>query len=187
MNYLAHAYLSGDDDELLIGNFIADHLRGNDFSKYPQGVINGIRLHRKIDAYTDTHPLFKASKRVFYEEFDKYSGILVDIYFDHLLARQFDLFHPQSLDSFSENVYQVYRKNEHLMPEFSSRFLSYVLKNKVYQNYSSLEGIETVLKHLSQRIGHSVNLNESIPQFKRSEEFLQKNFTEFIVDLKSAL
>jgi len=185
VNYLAHAYLSGNNKELLVGNFIADHLRGNDFKNYTEGIINGIRLHRKIDSFTDAHPLFKTSKRVFYKGFEKYSGILVDIFFDHFLARQFSNFHHQSLDDFSNNVYRVYLENIKLMPESSTRFLNYVLRNNIYQNYASLKGIETVLTHLSHRIGHQVALNESLELFLDSEELLEYNFFEFIIDLKS--
>ncbi len=187
MNYLAHAYLSGNNEELLIGNFIADHLRGNDFSRYSEGVIKGIQLHRRIDTFTDAHPLFKASKRVFYNGFEKYSGILVDIYFDYFLAKQFADYHHQSLSEFCSEVYTVYSRNEHLMPESSTRFLNYVLKNNIYQNYSSLEGIETVLTHLSHRIGHKVALNKSLGHFKASEPLLENHFSNFIIDLKSSL
>ncbi len=184
MNYLAHAYLSQGNEDLLIGNFIADHLRGNDFSTYPEGVVNGILLHRKIDSYTDAHPLFKDSKRVFYKGFEKYSGILVDMYFDHLLAKFFKKYHEAPLEVFSANVYAVYQNNTHLMPESSTRFLNYVITNGVYQNYSDLKGIETVLTHLSHRIGHQVALNDSIPLFLEAEPKLEQNFIHFMEDIQ---
>ena len=90
MNYLAHALFSNNEPNLLIGNFIADHLRGNDFTNYPTEIINGIYLHRKIDTFTDNHESFKASKRVFYDGYARYSGILIDIYSDHFLAKNFE-------------------------------------------------------------------------------------------------
>jgi acyl carrier protein phosphodiesterase len=185
MNYLAHAYLSGEDEDLLIGNFIADHIRGNNFSAYSEGIIKGIQMHRKIDTFTDAHPLFKASKRLFYDGFEKYSGVLVDIYFDHLLAKNFSQYHSQDLQIFSEQVYAVYTKNRHLLPESSNRFLHYVIQNNIYTNYGSTKGIETVLKHLSSRIGHGISLNQSIPHFEQAEAELQTNFSEFMLDLKS--
>lgn len=185
MNYLAHAFLSKNNEDLLIGNFIADHLRGNDFTAYPEGVVNGILLHRRIDSFTDAHPLFKSSKRVFYQGFEKYSGVLVDIYFDHFLAKFFHQFHRESLDVFSSKVYSVYQNNTHLMPESSTRFLNYVLKNGIYQNYSELRGIETVLSHLSHRIGHKVALNESLPLFLDAEEVLKENFFSFMEDIQT--
>ena len=85
MNYLAHAFLSNNDSNLLIGNFIADHLRGNDFKNYSPQIIEGIHLHRKIDSFTDSHLNFKASKRLFYIGYERYSGILIDIYLISLI------------------------------------------------------------------------------------------------------
>ncbi|HQQ95039.1 MAG TPA: ACP phosphodiesterase [Bacteroidia bacterium] len=184
MNYLAHAYLSQHDPELLLGNFIADHLRGNDFSRYSEGVVKGIKMHREIDHFTDSHPLFKASKRLFYEEYARYSGILVDIYYDHLLARNFSQHHNSSLEDFSTDVYMIYNRNRTIMPQGSSRFLDYVIRNNIYLSYASLGGIESVLSHLSQRIGHGVALHGSLKSFLATEQELSRLFDSFVIDLK---
>lgn len=184
MNYLAHALLSHYDPELLLGNFIADHLRGNDFSSYPEGVIQGIKMHREIDSFTDAHPKFKASKRYFYKNFEKYSGILVDIYFDHLLASNFTSFHKQPLSEFNKKIYQTYTENLDLMPESSSRFLAYVLKNNVYSQYAELDGIKQVLSHLSYRIGHTVRLENSTLDYIEKREEFEQNFFLFMKELR---
>lgn len=184
MNYLAHALLSGNNPDLLVGNFIADHIRGNNLSFYPKQVIEGIFLHRKIDTYTDAHPLFKESKRLFYKDFEKHSGILIDIYFDHFLAKNFERYSEISLDTFSEHVYTVYSAHRSILPADSSRFLEYVIKNNVYKEYAKLSGIEVVLYHLSQRIKHGVRLDESLSVFKEHEPRLQKNFDIFFKDIQ---
>ncbi len=184
MNYLAHAFLSRENKEILIGNFIADHIRGNNFKGYSEGIIEGILMHRQIDSYTDSHPLFKASKRLFYKGFEKYSGILVDIYFDHLLAKNFEKHHLFKLNEFSAKVYSIYSEFKNQMPEHSVRFLDYVITNNIYVNYSNTKGIETVLKHLSHRISHKVELNHSVPLFINHELELTQNFDAFIIDLK---
>ncbi len=183
MNYLAHALLSNNNHDLLVGNFIADHLRGNDFSAYTEKIVEGIYLHRKIDTFTDSHPLFKSSKRIFYNGFEKYSGILVDIYFDHLLAKNFKKYHHESLENFSANVYEVYKQHLHFMPASSSRFLDYVIKNNIYHTYSKIEGIEQVLFHLSRRIKHNSSLDKSVYLFLSNESLLQTYFDEFIQDI----
>ncbi len=183
MNYLAHAFLSNNNKDLLIGNFIADHLRGNDFGNYSKGIIEGIYLHRKIDTFTDTHPLFKKSKRLFYDGFEKYSGVLVDIYFDHLLAKNFNTFHLENLDNFSKNVYAIYSEHQYLLPSGSSRFLNYVVNNNVYSQYSKLEGIEKVLNHLSQRINHGVKLDKSVTLFHKNESELESYFKSFFDEI----
>ena len=180
MNYLAHAFLSNNNKDLLVGNFIADHLRGNDFKNYPPQIVEGIYLHRKIDTFTDAHPQFKASKRLFYEGFEKYSGVLVDIYFDHLLARDFNRYSKMSLKQFSKNVYLQYVEAKTWLPQTSVRFLDYVIKGDVYTSYASLEGIERVLFHLSQRINHPhVHLDHSIALFKEHAKQLSENFASF--------
>ena len=176
MNYLAHSFLSNNNTNLLIGNFIADHLRGNDFKKYPNEIINGIYLHRKIDTFTDNHESFKASKRLFYKGYERYSGILIDIYSDHFLAKNFEKYSPLSLKEFSETVYQTYIQNQHHLPKSSSNFLEYAIKNNIYHAYASIEGIEKVLFHLSHRIKHGIMLNESIALYKAHEKELELNF-----------
>lgn len=184
MNYLAHAFLSGNNKELLIGNFIADHIRGNKFENYSQGIIDGIYLHRRIDAFTDAHPEFKNAKRIFYNQFEKYSGILIDIYFDHLLAKNFEQHSEIKLQDFSQNVYSVYKENEFILPISSSRFLEYVMKNNIYAAYADVEGIEKVLFHLSHRINHNVRLDFSVEVFKENETQLQKSFDNFFSDVR---
>lgn len=168
-----------------MGNFIADHLRGNQLQVYPAGIIEGIRLHRRIDQFTDSHEEFRKSKRIFYEGFEKYSGILVDIYFDHLLARDFEKYSGKTLGEFSEAVYKVYSDHRHMLPEGSARFLDYVIKNNIYTAYSGMEGIERVLFHLSHRIGHDVRLDHSVKTFLGSEEQLTKGFEVFFRDIMS--
>jgi acyl carrier protein phosphodiesterase len=179
MNYLAHAFLSNNNKDLLIGNFIADHVRGNNFKNYPEEIVKGIYLHRQIDTFTDAHALFKTSKRLFYEGFEKYSGVLVDIYFDHLLARDFESYSNIPLKQFSKTVYDIYQQSQSLLPQHSSNFLDYVLKNDIYNSYSLLEGIERVLFHLSQRINRQVRLDRSVPLFSAHEKELQQNFASF--------
>lgn len=184
MNYLAHAFLSGNNPQLLVGNFIADHLRGNDFSAYPPGVVEGIKLHRRIDTFTDAHPEFKTAKRLFYRGFEKHSGILVDIYFDHLLASRFGEYSQTTLTDFSRHVYSVYMGHHNLLPNGSQRFLEYVVKNNIYHSYASLAGIEKVLFHLSQRIKHGVQLHDSVPVFNAQLPQIQTAFEAFFNDAR---
>lgn len=184
MNYLAHAYLSNNNEGLLLGNFIADHIKGNNFEHLSNDIKLGIALHRQIDSFTDSHALFKQSKRLFYNGFEKYSGVLVDIYFDHFLASNFEQYSPVKLPDFTQNVYGVYQKNIHLLPDSSARFLGYVLKNNIYTAYSKIEGIEKVLFHLSQRINHGIMLNNSIQLFTSHRAELLQNFEAFMMDIR---
>ncbi|MCW3077153.1 MAG: phosphodiesterase [Bacteroidetes bacterium] len=185
MNYLAHSFLSYNQPGLLIGNFIADHIHGNHFENYPTEVIEGVKLHRKIDTFTDAHVKFKESKRFFYNGYEKYSGILVDIYFDHLLAENFNAYSNIPLKTYCQNVYGVYQSHIDLLPASSKGFLTYVLENNIYSAYSTPEGIERVLFHLSHRINHGIWLQGSLELFKENKKQLQRNFEIFFRDAQN--
>jgi acyl carrier protein phosphodiesterase len=179
MNYLAHAFLSGDEPGILVGNFIADHVRGDIGERYTEMIRKGIRMHREIDTFTDAHPSFRAAKKLFYKDFERYSGILVDIYFDFFLASDFQKYSKESLKVFSDRVYLLYKQYEEIFPEKSLRFFQYVLKNNIYESYSRIEGIERVLYHLSHRMRHDVNLERSVPVFEQNRVALHAHFTDF--------
>ncbi len=182
MNYLAHSFLSNNNEGLLIGNFIADHIHGNNFENYSPEIIEGIKLHRRIDTFTDSHPKFKESKRFFYTDLEKYSGILVDIYFDHFLAKNFESIADIGLNDYTKNVYAIYKNNVAIFPESSAGFLKYVIQNNIYAAYANIPGIEKVLYHLSHRINHGVWLNNSVETFLQNEIQLQQNFQDFFGD-----
>jgi acyl carrier protein phosphodiesterase len=179
MNYLAHAFLSAHDPELQAGNFIADHVRGNDLSAYPERIAQGIRHHRLIDSFCDADASMRACKRFFYEGFERYSGILVDFYTDHLLAAQFRRFSQKSLADFSTLAYGNYLAHIDHIPMAGKGFLNYVLKNRVYESYAAEEGILRVLEHFSHRIGHGIQLQDSFPLFKRHLPEFQALFDVF--------
>jgi acyl carrier protein phosphodiesterase len=183
MNYLAHAYLSFGHEETMIGNFIADHIRLRQADHLPENIRRGISLHRKIDHFTDTHPLFIKSKRHFYEGFERYSGVLMDIYYDHVLARNFSKYSKVPLQEYTQNIYRILQDNSQFLPESSKRFLDYAIERNTFFEYSKIEGIELVLKHLSHRINHGIWLNESIPMFIANEKAIEQDFFEFMEDL----
>lgn len=187
MNYLAHAVLSGFKEELLIGNFIADHVRGNHYTHYPEGIIKGIYLHRQIDSFTDAHPAFKKCKRFFYDGYERYSGVLVDIYFDYLLTQHYQEWQAIELRPFCDFAYSVYTRNEKVLPRSSRNFLNYVLENDIYFNYGQIEGVEKVLFHLSHRLKHGILLNESLHLFSENKEEMRFQFDVFWKDIKAFL
>lgn len=183
MNYLAHAFLSGDNRNILTGNFIADHIKLARAEHLPEAVRKGIMLHRKIDYFTDTHPLFIKDKRFFYDGFERYSGVLMDIYYDHLLAENFDAFSPVPLREFVKHVYKELETQSEFLPESSQRFLEYAKKHNTFFEYSKIEGIRLVLQHLSFRIGHGIDLSLSVPLFVEHKEAIAKDFPVFMKEL----
>lgn len=183
MNYLAHSFLSFNHTEIMVGNFIADSVPGNHFEHFTQPIIQGIKLHRKIDAYTDQHPIYLSSKHRFSAQFDKYSGVLMDIFYDHFLAKNFHLYSPQSLETFSQSVYSDLAHYLPIMPEHAKRFYEYMTKHHILFHYSNTNHIETVLTHLSHRIRNRVELQQAMPLFKEQYEEIESEFFAFFDDL----
>ena len=99
MNYLAHTYLSGTDSDILVGNFIADAVKGRQVDNYSEKIQQGIHLHREIDTYTDSHEVTKRSKSRLYEKYRHYSAVIIDIFYDHYLAVEWNNYHQQNLES----------------------------------------------------------------------------------------
>lgn len=183
MNYLAHTFLSFHKPEIIVGNFIADSMHGNHFDGLPEGIVKGIKLHRKIDSYTDNHPVYLTSKHRFRKDFDKYSGVLMDIIYDHFLAKNFSHYSSLSLQDYADGIYKTLKDNFEFLPEHAQRFYGYMTERNILYHYSSLEGIETVLTHLSHRIRHRYELQLAIPILKSQYNEIEEEFSVFFDDL----
>lgn len=183
MNYLAHSVLSFGNNELIVGNFIADSMHGNNFSGLPAGIVRGIMLHRKIDSFTDAHPVYRTSKHRFRKEFDKYSGVLMDIIYDHFLAKNFEHYVSVPLQEYATGIYKVLQDNMDFLPENARRFYGYMTERNILFHYSTLEGIETVLTHLSHRIRHRYELQLAMPILEREYDEIETEFAVFFGEL----
>jgi len=185
LNYLAHSYLSYQKPDLIIGNFIADSIRGNQFEGLTDGIIEGIRLHRKIDTFTDSHPIYLTSKHRFSKDFDKYSGVLMDIIYDHYLAKNFEQYSALSLQTHANEVYNILKNNHDYLPENAKRFYGYMTERNILFHYSTLNGIETVLTHLSGRIRNRFELQLAIPILEANYQEIEEEFFVFFDDLQA--
>jgi acyl carrier protein phosphodiesterase len=185
MNYLAHCYLSFSKPELIIGNFIADSIQGNRFEGLTEGIIKGINLHRKIDSFTDDHPIYLTSKHRFSKDFGKYSGVLMDMIYDHFLAKNFAHYSQISLQEYCSDLYKFLHTQHAILPEPAKRFYGYMTEHNVLFNYSSIQGIELVLTHLSHRIRHRYQLNEAIPLLLKQYDEIEEEFFIFFDELKA--
>ncbi len=116
MNFLAHLYLSGNDEQLMIGNFIADSVKGSSFRNYPEGIAKGIMLHRAIDFYSDNHSVFLQSVIRLRPNYRKYAGVIVDIFYDHFFAKIWEKYFEDPLEQYADEVHALMLKNVFLMP-----------------------------------------------------------------------
>jgi acyl carrier protein phosphodiesterase len=185
LNYLAHSYLSYQKTDLIIGNFIADSIQGNRFEGLTDGIIEGIRLHRKIDSFTDAHPIYLTSKHRFSKDFDKYSGVLMDIIYDHYLAKNFNNYSNVTLQDHANSIYDLLKNNHIYLPEPAKRFYGYMTERNILYHYSSLQGIETVLTHLSSRIRNRFELQLAIPILEKNYSEIEEEFFIFFDDLQA--
>lgn len=149
MNYLAHVFLSGNNEEVVIGNFIGDYVKGKHFKKYSESVRKGILLHRGIDLFTDRNKTVKKSKSLLKKKYGKYSGIIIDIFYDHFLAKNWHKFSSQSLKNFTQNLHKILNKYFEILPEEVKKFVPSFINKDWIQTYKSIEGIEKVLIRMS--------------------------------------
>ena len=183
MNFLAHLYLSGDSKDIMIGNFIADGIKGKDHIVYREGIKEGIALHRKIDEFTDHHPVVSLSKDRLRPKYAKYSSVIVDIFYDHYLACNWQKYSPTPLKEYASNVYQLMNNNLEMMPPLVLKFLPYMISGNWLFNYSNFEGIENVLKGMSRRAKFVSHMEESIHDLKNDYQLYEKEFFTFFPEL----
>jgi acyl carrier protein phosphodiesterase len=183
MNFLAHLYLSGDSNELLIGNFIADAVKGKEYLKFSEGIIKGIKLHRKIDEFTDKHPIVNRSVERLRPLYSKYSPVIVDIFYDHYLASKWHQYSSIPLNKYAQDVYSLITEHHHIMPARVQHFLPYMIQGNWLYNYSNLEGIENVLKGMSRRAKFVSHMENSIYELRKDYQLYEEEFNLFFPDL----
>jgi acyl carrier protein phosphodiesterase len=137
--------LSGKTPEVILGNFIGDYVKGNKYERYSFNVQKGILLHRKIDAFTDSHPLVKQSSARLQSRYRKYSGVVIDLFYDHFLAANWEQYSSQSLTEYVSGVHRLFLKNYFKLPGEVKQFLPFLIKSRRLETYRHLEGIERSL------------------------------------------
>jgi acyl carrier protein phosphodiesterase len=183
MNFLAHLYLAGDDNELIIGNFIADFVKGKAIESYSEGIQQGIRMHRLIDMFTDAHPLIETGKVALRPQFRKFSGVVMDVFGDHFLANDWSKYSTVPLHDFTTRMYQLLAENESLLPERSLMTLKYMSKQNWLFNYQHLEGIRRALTGLSNRSTFESSMETAHLELSRNYYFYQNIFDEYLPEL----
>lgn len=163
MNLLAHALLASPDAELMLGSLIGDFVRGRIDPALPPKVRAGIALHRAVDAYTDAHTDVAAARALFVPPFRRYAGILLDVWFDHLLARQWARFGEDDLDAFSDRVRDLLAVNAALVPERMRGFVAYLEANDLPAAYRDTAMIGQALRGMSRRLKRANPLDEALP------------------------
>jgi acyl carrier protein phosphodiesterase len=185
MNFLAHIYLSGENVNVMIGNFIGDFVKGRNLSEqFEPEIVKGIEIHRAIDAFTDTHPIVRISKKRLQPKYRHYAPVIVDVFYDHFLAKNWDEYHPELLPDFAERTYKTIESFSSILPNDVLYMLPYMIKGNWLVNYSRLEGIQRALTGMSRRTTHVSHMDESVNDLREHSSLFEKEFREFFPELK---
>jgi acyl carrier protein phosphodiesterase len=185
MNFLAHLYLSGDETDVMVGNFMADFVKGKIMAAhYPPGVQFGIELHRSIDAFTDRHPVVKTSKKRLWEKYRHYAGVIVDMYYDHFLSSKWNMFHDEPLPSYSVQVYQILDEQKSIMPDRLKGILPHMIRGNWLLGYGSIDGIGQALSGMSRRTPFDSKMDQATNDLRENYEAFQNEFLTFFPELR---
>lgn len=186
MNFLAHIYLSGENELLTIGNFAADGIRGKVFTNYPKAMQAGIVLHRFIDSYTDAHFVFRQSTKRLHKAYGHYSGVIVDIFYDHFLAKNWNDYSDQPLDEYIQDFYKSLNRNFEILPPRFKKLTPFMIEDNWLLSYATVEGIQKVLSGMNRRTNGRSKMNEATKELIEYYEAFENDFTQFFKDLKNA-
>lgn len=183
MNFLAHLYLSGDNDLLKIGNFMADGIHGKNFDLFPIEIQKGIILHREIDTFTDAHSVFRQSTKRLHANYHHYSGIIVDIFYDHFLAKNWSYYSKETLENFTERFYQSLQDHYDFLNEKTQKMVPYLIQQNWLMSYQTVAGIENVLEKMDNRMQRNSNMRFSVAELTTYYSEFEAEFTVFFKEI----
>ena len=189
MNWLAHAFLSEPAVGFRLGNLLADLVKGRDREGMPAGFIKGMRRHQRIDVFTDAHEVVHRSRGRICEDFRRVRGILVDVFYDHFLALEWERYTSEPLGTFTARVYADTRRHPISLPEEARAVMERMASDDLLGSYRRLEGIEAALRRLSLRLhartGRNLGLERGVSEVVAHFEGLRADFIEFFPQLQS--
>ncbi|HEX4951515.1 MAG TPA: ACP phosphodiesterase [Blastocatellia bacterium] len=183
MNYLAHLFLADDTPEALVGAMLGDFVKGAAKNNYSPVIQHNIELHRRIDSFTDAHPIVRESKTIMTAERRRYAGVLLDIFYDHFLAQHWSRFSRIALPAFTQNVYAVLHQHHDLLPEKLQRMLPYMKAEDWLGSYARVEWVELTLHRMSQRLTKGAPLASGTSELRTHYERFEADFLRFFPDL----
>ena len=185
MNYLAHILLSGTNPDVIIGNFIADSIKGSKYNSYPVEIQKGILLHRQIDAITDAHPAFRKSTKRLHKNYGHYSGIIVDIFYDHFLAKNWSDYSDILLDAYIQTFYKLLRDNFDILPANIQKMAPVMIEGNWLLIYAELEGIDRVLAGMNRRTKNRSGMDKAGQELKEFYTLFEADFKLVMKDLQT--
>ena len=185
MNYLAHILLSRNNPDVMIGNFIADSIKGSKYNSYPLQIQKGILLHRQIDTATDAHPAFRQSTKRLHTNYGHYSGIIVDIFYDHFLAKNWADYSNIPLADYIQTFYKLLRDNFEILPENIQKMAPVMMEGNWLLIYADLDGIDRVLAGMNRRTKNRSGMDNAGQELKEFYTLFEADFRLVMKDLKA--
>lgn len=184
MNYLAHLYLSGQNRQVQLGNFIADSIKGKQYLQYPDDVRKGIIMHRAIDFYTDTHPVFRKGASRLFGEFRHYHLVLMDMFYDHFLAKHWKEYATLPLHIFAQDFYGFLISKKAELPPRTQNLLPHLIRDNWLMKYETPTGLEFILRQMTHRIKKRYRLEEGVKYLIKFYPEYENEFFEFFDDIQ---
>lgn len=186
MNFLAHISLSGDNPKIMVGNFIGDFVKGrNLLEQFEPEIAHGIALHRAIDEFTDSHPIVTISKNRLRPTYRHYSAVIVDMFYDHLLAKNWEQYYKEFLPDFAERSYRILEGFHPILPEGVKYMLPYMTKGNWLVNYARFEGIDRALSGMARRSKYESKMELAVDDLKKNYEDFTQEFSIFYPQLQA--
>lgn len=183
MNYLAHLYLSCDNEDLLIGNFIADSINNKDLPDFNKEIQKGVQLHRLIDTFTDSHPLVKQGTKRLHPFHHKYAPVVVDILYDHILAKNWKNFSGQTLEDFAQNVYEILDRRMDELPSKMARRVPGMIKGDWLVKYGTKEGLAYTFMKMDERTSFPSNFKDATDHVELYYKEFNSEFNQFFPEV----
>lgn len=185
MNFLAHSYLSPKAPLVRLGNTFGDFVKGKEFDSIHPELKMGVQLHRKIDTFTDNHPITQKSKKIFINHLGHYSGIAVDMIYDYFLAKYWSDFSDISLIEYNNKIFEDIDNHADSLTENIKKVAPIMQEHGWILQYQSYEGMENILFQMSNRMKNKFDLTPAIPILKTNETVIKSMFYEFFDEAKS--
>jgi acyl carrier protein phosphodiesterase len=183
MNILAHSFLSASFDDAMLGNLMGDFVKGKPDMQLGSGILQGIDLHRKIDSFTDTHPVVRASKSRLFPTYRHYASVIVDVFYDHFLAVGWQQYSTEPLREFAQKVYGLLQKKHTVLPKAMQRMFFYMQSQNWLVSYASVEGIEQSLQGMAQRTTFRSGMEYAIRDLKKDYGLYEEEFRQYFPQL----
>lgn len=183
MNFLAHIYLSGDNDLIKLGNFMADGIHGKP-DNFPADVQKGITLHRAIDTYTDAHPIFRQGTKRLHAAYHHYAGVIMDIFYDHFLAKNWADYSDVPLAEYVASFYQSLNDNYDLLTDRAKGMMPHMIQYDWLGSYVTVDGIGRILKQMDHRTKNRSGMGNSVNELLEHYDAYELEFRDFFIDIK---